>query len=742
MKRKLLFIIPVFIMLLLLAGCNLLPSKKNELDKELEQEETYQIYKVAATAGYEGTYEEWLQSIKGEKGDTGVGIAYISKTATDGLVDTYTITFTDGTKTTFTITNGAQGEKGDKGDTGAQGEKGDKGDTGSQGEKGEKGDTGAQGEKGDKGDTGAQGEKGDKGDTGAQGPKGESAFEIYKKYHPDYTGTEQEWIDSMARNDVAEEAGEFIFAKNIDGSSYILTSYTGSDRRIDIPETYNGFPITVIGAEAFKNNTSIQVVYIGKNVKIIEKGAFYGCASLKNMIIHGILSVIEEGTLHDCNSLINIFYYGSRTNWHECNIGTDNSILQTTNIEYNIEISTINGSCAWKKVGEEKWNLIDDMNDIHKYRQTYTITLDYNGGIYSGTTEIKTNDLAYKEAVFLPESVEKTPYTFVGWVDEEGNLIENNFISEVVRNYKLTAKYEAQVSLIGLEEAVVLSIEGLTVNDKELTDILNEIKKAFLQDYCNAAGYNESKTNEVLQLMGLDLYNELLCGIAAPKSANWTVEITNSDGSTIVRPYLGLFYDIVDGQLTTTKLCDDYLWLIEWICSRNSTINITGSIAYPGDRHDRRTEFVKDVLRNHQSDSSDMQELSSEKGNYSMQILCMHLVNFFEQTGVLYANASIDKVVPFGPANIVNTLYGRDPNGEIVSIEGVEYNPYEGLLNILVSTPESNIRLQENEKRVLKNLYRDGYEFLGYFDGDTKVVILTPELSGKQIEAKWQKKDN
>lgn len=43
---------------------------------------------------------------KGEPGATGNGIASIAKTATVGLVDTYTITFTDGTTTTFDVTNG------------------------------------------------------------------------------------------------------------------------------------------------------------------------------------------------------------------------------------------------------------------------------------------------------------------------------------------------------------------------------------------------------------------------------------------------------------------------------------------------------------------------------------------------------------------------------------------------------------------------------------------------------------
>lgn len=49
------------------------------------------------------------QGEKGETGDTGNGITSITKTATAGLVDTYTILFTDGTTTTFTVTNGANG---------------------------------------------------------------------------------------------------------------------------------------------------------------------------------------------------------------------------------------------------------------------------------------------------------------------------------------------------------------------------------------------------------------------------------------------------------------------------------------------------------------------------------------------------------------------------------------------------------------------------------------------------------
>ena len=101
----------------------------------------------------------------------------------------------------------SQDLRGDTGPQGPQGEKGDKGDTGAtgpQGEKGDKGDTGAQGpqgEKGDKGDTGATGPQGDKGDEGL------SAYEIFLKYHPDYKGTEEDWINDVANGNTCNLYG-------------------------------------------------------------------------------------------------------------------------------------------------------------------------------------------------------------------------------------------------------------------------------------------------------------------------------------------------------------------------------------------------------------------------------------------------------------------------------------------------------------------------------------------------------
>ena len=175
-------------------------------------------YGIAVKHGFVGTEEEWLATLKGEKGDPAVNLGsyddyetFISEhpTGEDGdvyIVGTQFYAWENGDwadKGSWQGPKGDKGDQGEKGDagprgpagqTGEPGPKGDTGEPGPQGEKGQKGDKGdpftyedftseqlsaltgpqgPQGPKGDTGDTGPQGKKGDTGETGPQGPKGE-----------------------------------------------------------------------------------------------------------------------------------------------------------------------------------------------------------------------------------------------------------------------------------------------------------------------------------------------------------------------------------------------------------------------------------------------------------------------------------------------------------------------------------------------------------------------------------------
>lgn len=125
-------------------------------------------YEQAVSDGlFEGTFEDFLFSLKGDKGDQGDA----GETGPQGAPGDQGLQGLQGDK-------GEAGAQGLKGDVGEKGEKGDTGPAGPAGEKGLKGDTGLTGASGQKGDTGAQGVKGDtgatgpKGDTGPQGPQG------------------------------------------------------------------------------------------------------------------------------------------------------------------------------------------------------------------------------------------------------------------------------------------------------------------------------------------------------------------------------------------------------------------------------------------------------------------------------------------------------------------------------------------------------------------------------------------
>ena len=182
--KKLLRLFPLVLLMVALLLCTV--ACGNEKEKEPTEPGVYTLstaYDMAVKSGFDGTLDEFVKAIRGLAIEFRTSGEYVQWRYQD-TETWYNFVALD----TITGAKGDPGEKGDTGATGAQGEKGDTGATGAQGEKGEKGDTGA---------TGAQGEKGEKGDPGEKGDAGNqglSAYEIFKKYYPDYTGTEEEWI--------------------------------------------------------------------------------------------------------------------------------------------------------------------------------------------------------------------------------------------------------------------------------------------------------------------------------------------------------------------------------------------------------------------------------------------------------------------------------------------------------------------------------------------------------------------
>ena len=151
------------------------------------------------------------QGIKGEDGNDGKdgrGISSIAKTATNGLIDTYTITYTDKTQSTFNVVNGEKGTDGKSVGISSIDETTESGGTNTitftdgksiSIKNGLKGEIGAPGKDGQDGYTPIKGvdyfdgKVGDKGDPGVDG---KTAYEFAKD--GGYTGTEEEFSAKLA----------------------------------------------------------------------------------------------------------------------------------------------------------------------------------------------------------------------------------------------------------------------------------------------------------------------------------------------------------------------------------------------------------------------------------------------------------------------------------------------------------------------------------------------------------------
>lgn len=74
------------------------------------------------------------------------------------------------------------------------------------------------------------------------------------------------------------------FTLSDDEKSYSLSGIgTCTDEYINVPDTYEGLPVTAVSDEAFKSNESIKGVTLSKNTVEIGARAFFGCKYIKNM---------------------------------------------------------------------------------------------------------------------------------------------------------------------------------------------------------------------------------------------------------------------------------------------------------------------------------------------------------------------------------------------------------------------------------------------------------------------------
>lgn len=145
---------------------------------------------------------------------------------------------------------------------------------------------------------------------------------------------------------------------NSNGTGYTVTDcvsdYPGE---IEIPEIYNGLPVTAIGTDAFRDTLIASVFIPGSvtsiggsafrncikltnidlpdNIKTIPGAMCFGCTSLETVIIPGDIISVGGYAFSGCSALEYVFFEKDETTWDKITMGASNTALTAAAVHFS-----------------------------------------------------------------------------------------------------------------------------------------------------------------------------------------------------------------------------------------------------------------------------------------------------------------------------------------------------------------------------------------------------------------------
>ena len=118
--------------------------------------------------------------------------------------------------------------------------------------------------------------------------------------------------ESVATTAGAESYGDYSY-KVLDNGTVEITSYSGSEEKVDIPAEIDGKSVTSIGSYAFKSSLCTDVT-IPDSVISIGKSAFFDCALLTSITIPNSIKNVGNYAFSECKKLLTVFIPSSLEN--------------------------------------------------------------------------------------------------------------------------------------------------------------------------------------------------------------------------------------------------------------------------------------------------------------------------------------------------------------------------------------------------------------------------------------------
>lgn len=115
-------------------------------------------------------------------------------------------------------------------------------------------------------------------------------------------------ISSVPNNNeeqISQISAKSEFGYSISEGKVTITSYSGKNKVVSIPEAIEGLPVVAIGEGAFKN-TSITSVGMPEGIRSIDWFAFSGCTSLKEVTVPSSVTSVGYGAFDYCSKSLKI----------------------------------------------------------------------------------------------------------------------------------------------------------------------------------------------------------------------------------------------------------------------------------------------------------------------------------------------------------------------------------------------------------------------------------------------------
>lgn len=115
-------------------------------------------------------------------------------------------------------------------------------------------------------------------------------------------GKQEESVSIAPATEISTSEARFTVKQQAKGS-LMLSKYVGTDTKLDIPSTIDGYSVSVIEQATFKDCTALEEVTIPATVECINSNLFSGCTALKVVNIPGSVESIRAFAFYGCSAL-------------------------------------------------------------------------------------------------------------------------------------------------------------------------------------------------------------------------------------------------------------------------------------------------------------------------------------------------------------------------------------------------------------------------------------------------------